>query len=494
MLELLYPHLNVGCVGAWCPSVDRSRSTLLTDQSGYGNNGTLTNMDPATDWVASEGKVALDFDGVNDYVNCGNIQTITTGLTIAIWFYRSASTLSVAIGRYGISSMRGYGLFQYGVDNKYYFLVSPNGSTEQGVGSISADTVFGTWISLIGTYSPNGCILYRNGTPVVVTDFGTPSSIYATSQVLEIGKIAGIQARCQIDDIRIYNRALPAAQVKQLYEIGRGGAYATKRKRVVVRGATLQTTNKASSSRLVKAYPHLSDGLVGAWCPSRDNSRSTLLTDFSGYGNNGVLTNGPTWQASDGKVALNFDGTNDYVVSSKNIGITSSSNRTVTCWVNMRINPPLGYCSVFQWGVGSAGNTFEMLLTSSLCILHTSGGGNAGASIGGITLNKWIFVVVGNIGLNGFAGVNNQLYTATYNSINTTNSTLKIGGPPSWAGHNYFSGQIDDIRIYNRALPAAQVKQLYEIGRGGAYQMKRIRTGKRAAITNRNNMLMGVGL
>jgi hypothetical protein len=43
----------------------------LRDWSGYGQNGTLTNMDAVTDWVTSGGRYALDFDGVNDFVGFG---------------------------------------------------------------------------------------------------------------------------------------------------------------------------------------------------------------------------------------------------------------------------------------------------------------------------------------------------------------------------------------------------------------------------------------
>ena len=46
--------LTDGLQGWWCPSLDDAGNgtTTLTDLSGNGNHGTLTNMDPATDWVA----------------------------------------------------------------------------------------------------------------------------------------------------------------------------------------------------------------------------------------------------------------------------------------------------------------------------------------------------------------------------------------------------------------------------------------------------------
>ena len=53
------PELWKGCVGLWMPSLGPTGLTLR-DISGYGNHGTLTNMDPATDWVMTEKGWALD--------------------------------------------------------------------------------------------------------------------------------------------------------------------------------------------------------------------------------------------------------------------------------------------------------------------------------------------------------------------------------------------------------------------------------------------------
>ena len=47
------PDLWTGLPGLWMPSLGVTGDTLR-DISGYGNHGTLTNMDPATDWVMTE--------------------------------------------------------------------------------------------------------------------------------------------------------------------------------------------------------------------------------------------------------------------------------------------------------------------------------------------------------------------------------------------------------------------------------------------------------
>src|SRR3989344_5194629 len=90
------PSVN-GLVGYW--NFNDGSGTTAEDKSGQGNNGTLTNMDPATDWV--DGKVgsgALDFDGSNDYVDLVNksnledmVSNANVNKTLSVWF--NANTL-----------------------------------------------------------------------------------------------------------------------------------------------------------------------------------------------------------------------------------------------------------------------------------------------------------------------------------------------------------------------------------------------------------------
>ncbi len=61
--EARYPTLWDGLIGAWCPSVQNPSGITLLDLSGYGRNGTLTNMDAPTDWVYSAGRRCLDLMG-----------------------------------------------------------------------------------------------------------------------------------------------------------------------------------------------------------------------------------------------------------------------------------------------------------------------------------------------------------------------------------------------------------------------------------------------
>ena len=86
-------------VAAWIPSLDTAGNgtTTLTDLTGNGYDGTLTNMDAATDWVADTdagGVRALDFDGVNDRIVIPEI-TLAGDFTLAWWQYKRNTSLGL---------------------------------------------------------------------------------------------------------------------------------------------------------------------------------------------------------------------------------------------------------------------------------------------------------------------------------------------------------------------------------------------------------------
>jgi hypothetical protein len=81
-------------------------------------------------------------------------------------------------------------------------------------------------------------------------------------------------------------------------------------------------------------------------------------------------------------------------------------------------------------------------------------------------LNMWYHIVgtwdgtTRTIYVNGVAeGTNNTAQSRANVGGNTA-----IGRPGSYTGGLYFPGVIDDVRIYNRALTAAEVTRLYNLG------------------------------
>ena len=82
------------------------------------------------------------------------------------------------------------------------------------------------------------------------------------------------------------------------------------------------------------AHP-LSSELSGRWLCNEGGGG--IVHDVSGRGNNGTL-NGPTWITSTGGLALDFDGSNDYVNIEKSESLDfGTGNFSVSFWLSQEI-------------------------------------------------------------------------------------------------------------------------------------------------------------
>jgi hypothetical protein len=217
---------------------------VLTDFSGYGNNGTLTNMDPSTDWVASDGKVALDFDGSDDWVNVSPVPSV--GATLAISYWVNQSTLSGNQGHvfFGTQSVGTATVFMQTRGTNY-------GAFRWGGGGLCWTTDFTTgWKHLAFTYDGTTALLFLNGYQVA----SAVATLVITNSQLSFGGYdsAADPLSGKLDDIRLYSRVLTTSEVAVLAS-RRGIAYETTRTRVGRRGSTFKAAWARNSNVLIGA-------------------------------------------------------------------------------------------------------------------------------------------------------------------------------------------------------------------------------------------------
>lgn len=234
-----YPELWDGCVGAWNPGLGPTGSTLR-DWSGVNNHGTLTLMDPATDWVVSGGGYALDFDGTNDYVSVANIASLPIGgiaKTISCWFRFSSNTACEIIGLGSNHLTR-----NTGKGNRFAVYYD-------GAGTIYAPEAQNYGMLFSWTYDANwhniaiACPLNGNVTDALTYFDGrlkaTTVSVAGTVDVDPAGEFAigrlptysgGLYFPGLVDDVRMYNRVLTASEAMLLAR-RRGIAYETAHRR-----------------------------------------------------------------------------------------------------------------------------------------------------------------------------------------------------------------------------------------------------------------------
>lgn len=227
-----YASLREGLVGAWIPSVSGS-GLLLPDLSGNGNSGALTNMGPE-DWVSSQYGRALDFDGSDDSVRTKAISVGVSKLTVSAWInVRSSATASIAglwEGGAGevfswvvnISRFAAYDIGLFTFVNSSSF---PNAFTS---GNAFANSV---WSNVVVAYDGTKAVntdrvsIFVNGNKIASLLFNQtssgnfPTSLPATFIPLWIGAQQNTATRTvdgQLDDVRIYNRALSEPEIKLL--------------------------------------------------------------------------------------------------------------------------------------------------------------------------------------------------------------------------------------------------------------------------------------
>ncbi len=217
------------------------------------------------------------------------------------------------------------------------------------------------------------------------------------------------------------------------------------------------------------AYPNLWRGLVGWWLPSVNPRGGNRLFDLSPFRNHGTLQNmaNDDWVVSGGAGSLDFDGSDDYVSipqrSSINVG---AGNFSVSFWYRAASwvdSTPI----IFKGGnlTSNPGWTLRQVSTGLQFLLRTATGTSA-VIYTNTNLNEWIHVVgVFSIGVKTEIFAQGFLAATAANSFTSVANTLDIEiakGLDSQAipDTKYYSGMVDDIRIYNRALTPSEIRQL----------------------------------
>ena len=214
---------NLGLVGYW--SFNEGTGSYAGDSSGNRNQGTLVS---GPTWVDGKRGKALNFDGVNDYVNAGDNTSlrITNSFTISAWVKTDQNTSGLNV------------VAKYNGTNGYFFGMTGTAPAGRMFGGVTTAGVItrrftntvlavGRWYHIVTVYNASAATesMYVDGILDNGTQSGTPpSSVPSTAGMnFEIGsRTNGIELwDGLIDEVRIYNRALSAQEVLQLYNSSR---------------------------------------------------------------------------------------------------------------------------------------------------------------------------------------------------------------------------------------------------------------------------------
>ena len=214
-----------------------------------------------------------------------------------------------------------------------------------------------------------------------------------------------------------------------------------------------------------KEWPENNDPAVAFWQFNEADGLSAA--DSSGNAHNATLINGPTWTTGISDAALSFDGLDDYVAADTFQGISDSSARTVSAWIKTSVSGTMQ--GIVSWGQPGQNGKYWALLLDSNGKLGCSAWSSDIFTIKSVNDGNWHHVAASWPGgaSSGIASV--KLYidgipagiesvSDSAGSISTPlTGHLYIGGLVA-INSFYFNGIIDDVRVYDSAFNANDIK------------------------------------
>ena len=204
-------------VGHW--KADEESGTTLFDASGAGNDATVFGD---TTWIAGKIGNAVQFDGTGDYATVPDNPTVDNmrrSITMATWVYPEKVDTQYLIRKATFDAFDGYELsLSTGGTTGQVFFVRFNQDSNANTYRLNSTTMYpiNEWTHVAATYDGTDIRLYVNG--VLNNTMAADVTIASNDLPLSIGAESdGFRAlQGAMDDIRLYGRALSAAEIQAL--------------------------------------------------------------------------------------------------------------------------------------------------------------------------------------------------------------------------------------------------------------------------------------
>ena len=211
-------------VGSWhFEEASVMNGGTVADSSGQGKTGTYTTDNAATEKSTASGKHdrGLTFDGTGDYVDCGTDSSLDiTGnqLTMEAWVYPTAwNGNDYVLSKYAVAGgTGGYGMaLTDEAGGQITYFIDTGGATSQKFSSVTKE--MNKWHHFVVTYDGSHLTSYWNG--VLKDSHSQTGNIDTTTNTARIGRLGtgAYYFSGTIDEVRIYNRALSAAEIAAHY-------------------------------------------------------------------------------------------------------------------------------------------------------------------------------------------------------------------------------------------------------------------------------------
>ena len=296
-------------------SEDETQTITLVGNDVDGDDLTYVLVNDPTHGTAEQGySSVLDFDGSNDYVKLPDMSYLDD-FSFSAWFKIDSRNYWERIFDFGKGGQGDVFLTTMGgrTGGNMELTIHPFGQTHTINPGVTCDD--GQWHHVIFTYDKGGAgmALYIDGQNKGTNSYNTHSfSDYGDYQNFYLGKANWNDPLFdgQMEQVGIYQNALSASEVQEIYNGGRN-------------------FNLGSNSG---GYVS-SSNLIGYW-KMNEGSGSTLI-DHSGNNGNAIIHNGPSWLTQGSSEIIvytpnpNYNGTDSFAYTVSD-GEATSESGTVT--------------------------------------------------------------------------------------------------------------------------------------------------------------------
>ncbi len=481
-----FPHaaqaqdITSGLTAHW--TLDETSGSSIADSAGS-NTGTWT--DGTGNNVAEEATTsafgnALNFDGSNDKITIADSATFsfTGDFTISAWVKHSGAAESSGSGD-------GWRIIsQQSNSGGLHFLLriidtsgGTNGlaqfsfNTGSGIHTISSTTNVkdGNWHLITGMRQGSDILIYVDDT-LENTVSGVETGTYNISAPAYISSYKGGSQEYfsgYIDDIKIYSRALSAADITALYEASFNCTPPAGKTGEMIFNDDTKSMQYCNGTNWVGIGPDSSvtNGLVGHW--KLDETSGAAIADETGT-YNGTWSDGSgndvAEETSAGQIgtAFDFDSADDMVQLPNLLANEDPEPFTVCAWFNAS---SLHNGTIWNYAA-QAFNNFDRIITlgvKSSGVVFAGKEDQDAESSTTYTADSWnhicgIFAANGDRKVYLNAG---GLGTDTTNRGANNLNRMAIGARWGDSSSRFFDGKIDDVRIYDRVLSAAEISKIY---------------------------------
>ena len=402
--------------------------TTVNDLARY-NHGTTLNSPTYT----FENRGAMIFNGTNQSISVPNnsVFNFASGFfTVAVWVnFSNVSGQRCVITNYQ-GANNGWALQLINGTMRLNF--SGDGVDIFGTAIIQANT----WYHIMFTGRPNSYKLYING-QIDGNIFNGAVSLTSNSS-LQIGQIGGAFLAGRIGMVQIFNSEMTESDVRSHYS------------ETLPRFTTSEKPVRGLIFDVNVSNPFSYNGA--------SNDTGANLSDISGNGYVGTLSNAPSYNVQNGIKSLSFNGSNNYITYPTAGLPYGASARTISIWLN-----PSSLSNGWALSYGNATATQSNFIGVYSGVINYGGYSND-VSGPAPSINTWYHVVGIYDGTTAYMYINGYLYTSLARTWNTVANNFQLGRQTN--GGEYWNGKIGEAQIYNRALSATEIVALYNSTKG----------------------------